>query len=105
MRELLENFRREDELGLLTAPIATYLQDVVDHVLQTIALVDGLRDVGTSILEITLAIQNNRLGLVTKRVTGYAAMVAVPASPHCSGSRSNSMTGSEHSRRNFLFRK
>lgn len=78
MREVLENFRREDDLGLLTAPIAPYLQDVVDHVLQTIALVDGLRDVATNILETTLAIQNNRLGLVTKRVTGYAAMVAVP---------------------------
>ena len=39
---------------------------------------DSLRDLVTSILETNLAIQGNRLNVITKKVTGWAAIIAVP---------------------------
>ena len=39
---------------------------------------DGLRDLVTSILETNLTIQGNRLNVTTKKVTGWAAIIAVP---------------------------
>ena len=37
-----------------------------------------LRDLVTTILETNLTIQGNRLNLVTKKVTSWAAIIAVP---------------------------
>ena len=39
---------------------------------------DGLRDMVTSILETNVTIQGNRLNVITKKVTGWAAIIAVP---------------------------
>ena len=40
---------------------------------------DGqLRDLVTSILETNLTIQGNRLNVITKKVTSWAAIIAVP---------------------------
>ena len=39
---------------------------------------DGLRDLVTSILETNVTIQGNRLNVTTKKVTGWAAIIAVP---------------------------
>jgi magnesium transporter len=39
---------------------------------------DSLRDLANSILETNLTIQGNRLNVITKKVTGWAAIVAVP---------------------------
>jgi hypothetical protein len=39
---------------------------------------DSLRDLVNSILETNLVIQSNRLNVITKKVTGWAAIIAVP---------------------------
>jgi len=39
---------------------------------------DSLRDLANSILETNLTIQGNRMNVVTKKVSGWAAIVAVP---------------------------
>ena len=39
---------------------------------------ESLRDLVTSILETNLTIQGNRLNIITKKVTGWAAIIAVP---------------------------
>jgi magnesium transporter len=39
---------------------------------------DSLRDLVTSILETNVTIQGNRLNIITKKVTGWAAIIAVP---------------------------
>jgi magnesium transporter len=39
---------------------------------------DSLRDLVTTILETNLTIQGNRLNIVTKKVTGWAAIIAIP---------------------------
>jgi magnesium transporter len=55
-----------------------YYQDVYDQVLRAAEWTDGLRDLVTSILETNLTIQGNRLNVTTKKVTGWAAIIAVP---------------------------
>ncbi|HEX3959782.1 MAG TPA: CorA family divalent cation transporter, partial [Trebonia sp.] len=39
---------------------------------------DSLRDLVTSILETNLTIQGNRMNVISKKVTGWAAIIAVP---------------------------
>ena len=39
---------------------------------------ESLRDLVTTILETNLTIQGNRLNIITKKVTSWAAIIAVP---------------------------
>jgi len=55
-----------------------YYQDLYDHVLRVTEWSDSLRDLANSILETNLTIQGNRMNVVTKKVSGWAAIVAVP---------------------------
>jgi magnesium transporter len=77
MREVINTFLRRD-LHLVDDEIAPYYQDVYDHVLRVTEETESLRDLVASILDANLAIQGNRLNLITKKVTGWAAIIAVP---------------------------
>ena len=55
-----------------------YFQDVYDHVLRAAEWTESLRDLVTTIRETQLNIQGNRLNLIMKKVTGWAAIIAVP---------------------------
>ena len=77
MREVLNTFLRRD-LHLVDDNMGLYFQDVYDHVLRASEWTETLRDLVTSMLETNLAIQGNRLNVITKKVTGYAAIIAVP---------------------------
>ena len=55
-----------------------YYQDVYDHVLRATEWTESLRDLVTTILETNLTIQGNRLNSITKKVTSWAAIIAVP---------------------------
>jgi len=77
MREVVNTLLRRD-LHLLGDEMGPYFQDVYDHVLRAMEWTESLRDLATSILEANLAIQGNRLNVITKKVTGYAAIIAVP---------------------------
>ncbi|HEY1321182.1 MAG TPA: magnesium transporter CorA family protein [Streptosporangiaceae bacterium] len=77
MREVVNALMRRD-LHIVSDDMMPYYQDVYDHVLRAAEWTDSLRDLVTSILETNLTIQGNRLGVITKKVTGWAAIVAVP---------------------------
>jgi magnesium transporter len=77
MREVINTFLRRD-LHLLDSEMAPYFQDVYDHVLRATEWTESLRDLVSSILDANLAIQGNRLNVITKKVTGWAAIIAVP---------------------------
>jgi magnesium transporter len=47
-------------------------------VLRAAEWTDSLRDLVNSILETNLTIQGNRLNVITKKVTSWAAIIAVP---------------------------
>ncbi|WP_328644432.1 hypothetical protein OHS58_27105 [Amycolatopsis sp. NBC_00348] len=58
---------------------APYFQDVYDHVLRASEWTKSLRELVSTIRETQLNLQSNRLNLIMKKVTGWAAVIAVPA--------------------------
>jgi magnesium transporter len=77
MREVVNTVLRRD-LGVVTEPLRPYYEDVYDHVLRATEWTDSLRDLVTSILETNLTLQGNRMNVITKKVTSWAAIIAVP---------------------------
>ena len=53
-------------------------QDVYDHVLRATEWTESMRDLVATIVETNLTIQGNRLNVITKKVTSWAAIIAVP---------------------------
>ena len=77
MREVVNSLMRRD-LQMLDERMTPYLQDVYDHVLRASEWTESLRDLVTTILETNLTIQGNRLNIIMKKVTSWAAIIAVP---------------------------
>jgi magnesium transporter len=77
MREVVNTLLRRD-LGLVDEAMGPYFQDVYDHVLRATEWTESLRDLVSTILETNLTIQGNRLNSIMKKVTSWAAIIAVP---------------------------
>jgi len=77
MREVVNSLMRRD-LHVVSDEMMPYYQDVYDHVLRAADWTDSLRDLVTTILETNLTIQGNRMNIITKKVTSWAAIIAVP---------------------------
>jgi magnesium transporter len=77
MREVVNSLMRRD-VGLVHEELMPYYQDVYDHVLRATEWTESLRDLVNTILETNLTIQGNRLNIITKQVTSWAAIIAVP---------------------------
>lgn len=77
MREVVNTLLRRD-VHLVDDAMGPYFQDVYDHVLRATEWTESLRDLVTSVLETNLTIQGNRLNVITKKVTSWAAIIAVP---------------------------
>ena len=77
MREVVNTLMRRDVVSL-SEEMVPYFQDIYDHVLRATEWTESLRDLVTTILETNLTIQGNRLNIITKKVTSWAAIIAVP---------------------------
>ena len=77
MREVVNTLMRRD-VRLVDPELMPYYQDVYDHVLRATEWTESLRDLVTTILETNLTIQGNRMNIITKKVTSWAAIIAVP---------------------------
>ncbi|WP_248814605.1 magnesium transporter CorA family protein [Frankia sp. AgPm24] len=77
MRDALSALMRP-EVGLVTDGLVASYRDVHDHVLRVTEWADSLRDLITSVLDTNLTIQSNQMNLVMKKLTGWAAVIAVP---------------------------
>jgi magnesium transporter len=77
MREVVNTLMRRD-IHLLDDEMTHYYQDVYDHVLRATEWTESLRDLVTTILETRLTIQGNRLNEIMKKLTGWAAIIAIP---------------------------
>ncbi|MEU5880136.1 magnesium transporter CorA family protein [Spirillospora sp. NPDC047279] len=77
MRELVNTLLRRD-LQLVAAPLVPYYQDVYDHTMRVSEWSDSLRDMVANLLDTRIALQGNRLNEVMKKVTSWAAIIAVP---------------------------
>jgi magnesium transporter len=77
MREVLNSLLRRDA-HIVGEAMTPYYQDVYDHVLRVSEWTESLRDLVATTVETNLTVQGNRMNLVMKKVTSWAAIIAVP---------------------------
>ena len=77
MREVINPIVRQ-EAPIIGGVMMPYYQDIYDHVMRAADWIDSLRDLVTTLLETNLTIQGNRMNLIMKKVTSWAAIIAVP---------------------------
>jgi magnesium transporter len=77
MREVLNTLLRRN-LSIVDKAMEPYYQDVYDHVLRATEWTESLRDLVATTVETNLTIQANRMNLIMKKVTSWAAIIAVP---------------------------
>jgi magnesium transporter len=76
-REVVNTLLRPD-LDIVREPMAPYFRDVYDHVIRATEWTESLRDLVTTIVETNLTEQGNRMNMIMKKVTSWAAIIAVP---------------------------
>lgn len=77
MREVVNTLlRRSQEIG--DGALGPYFQDVYDQVLRASEWTESLRDLLGNVREAQLTMQSNRMNMIMKRVTSWAAIIAVP---------------------------
>jgi magnesium transporter len=77
MREAISALMRREHAAIDDA-LYPYWQDVYDHMLRVIESTDGLRDLVSTIVETNLSLRDYRQNQIVKKVTSWAAIVAVP---------------------------
>ena len=78
MREVvntIQHHRAETHRAPELDPLYT---DLYDHVLRATEWTESLRDMITTVFETNLSLQDARLNTVMKKLTGWAAIIAVP---------------------------
>jgi magnesium transporter len=76
-REVVNTLMRRD-LKLMTDTMAPYYQDLYDHVLRASEWTESLRDLVTTIFETNLSLADARLNNIVKKLSAWAAIIAVP---------------------------
>jgi magnesium transporter len=78
MREVVSTIQHR-RLDAKTAPdLDPLYSDLYDHVLRVSEWTESLRDMVTTVFETNLSLQDARLNTVMKKLTGWAAIIAVP---------------------------
>lgn len=77
MRDVVSGVIRH-ALGGNESLIAPYFQDVFDHVLRATEWTETVRDFIATIVDTNVGIRANRMNLIMKKVTSWAAIIAVP---------------------------
>jgi magnesium transporter len=77
MRESVSALMRREQAAV-AEPLYPYFQDVYDHILRVSESTDALRDLVSTIVETNLSLRDYRQNLVMKKVTSWAAIIAVP---------------------------
>ena len=77
LREAISSLMRREH-DLVDSTIYPYYQDLYDHVLRITESTDSLRDLVSTIVETNLSLRDYRQNQVMKKVTSWAAIIAVP---------------------------
>jgi len=78
MREVVNTIQHR-RLDAKNAPeLDPLFADLYDHVLRVSEWTESLRDMVTTVFETNLSLQDARLNIVMKKLTGWAAIIAVP---------------------------
>jgi magnesium transporter len=78
MREVVNAVLRHRKDLAAPAELDPWYDDLYDHVLRASEWTESLRDMVTTIFETNLSLQDARLNNVMKKLTGWAAIIAVP---------------------------
>ncbi len=78
MREAVSSLMRR-EGAVVPEKLYPYFQDVYDHILRVSESSESLRDLVSSIVETNLSLRDYRQNQVVKKVSSWAAIIAVPA--------------------------
>ncbi len=76
MREVVSGLARRDEDA--DTFLRPYFEDLNDHVLRVTEWTESLRDMITTIFETNLSLADARLNTIMKKLTSWAAIIAVP---------------------------
>ena len=77
MREAVSSLMRREHAAV-DEGLYPYFQDVYDHILRVSESTDALRDLVSTIVETNIILRDYRQNQVMKKVTSWAAIVAVP---------------------------
>ena len=77
MREAVSGLMRREHHSV-PEDLYPYYQDVYDHVLRVSESTDALRDLVSTIVETNLSVRDYRTNQIMKKVTSWAAIIAVP---------------------------
>lgn len=78
MREVVNSIQHR-RLDAKTSPeLDPLYADLYDHVMRVTEWTESLRDMVTTVFETNLSLQDARLNMVMKKLTGWAAIIAVP---------------------------
>lgn len=78
MREVVNGVLRHRKDVNAPTELDPWYDDLYDHVLRASEWTESLRDMVTTIFETNLSLQDARLNNVMKKLTGWAAIIAVP---------------------------
>lgn len=78
MREAISSLMRREHAAV-SEELYPYFQDVYDHILRVTESSDSLRDLVSTIVETNLSLRDYRQNLIVKKVSSWAAIIAVPA--------------------------
>jgi magnesium transporter len=63
---------------LIPKELRAYFRDVQDHVSRLVGLIDGMRDMLTTAMQVNLALVANNQNEVVKQLAGWGAILAIP---------------------------
>ncbi len=100
MREVVNSIQHR-RLDAKTAPeLDPLYADLYDHVLRASEWTESVRDMITTVFETNLSLQDARLNTVMKKLTGWAAIIAVPTA--ITGFYGQNVTVSRHRDRRWF---
>lgn len=78
MREVVNTVMRNDAEDPQNTALSSHYTDLYDHVLRAAEWTESLRDMITTIFETNLSLADTRLNAIMKKLTAWAAIIAVP---------------------------
>ncbi|KUI25635.1 magnesium transporter [Mycobacterium sp. IS-1742] len=78
MREVVNSIQHRRFDAKTSPELDPRYADLYDHVLRASEWTESLRDMITTVFETNLSLQDARLNMVMKKLTGWAAIIAVP---------------------------
>jgi magnesium transporter len=78
MREVVNTVMRRVTEDEKAAELTPYYEDLYDHVLRAAEWTESLRDMITSIFETNMSLADTRMNMIMKKLTAWAAIIAVP---------------------------